>query len=196
MLHPKATDIEAGSLVSENGMQLARQRALKAGVIKADDLARGFAWLRPNDLVWNYVINKLPARRRFRRPLTCLFWECQTPPNLSASLWASFLTIYETLAFTKQGEVEMVDHKIDLSKVTADLFILGGVDRSHHPVEGDLSFDPAVRFQGRDLRAQPVGPYAGDPQPADQSQGEILRPEEEGQAPPPPPMHGSRAPRR
>jgi len=38
-----------------------------------------------------------------------------------------FLTIFETLAFTKHGEVEMVDHKIDLSKVTNDLFILGGV---------------------------------------------------------------------
>jgi polyhydroxyalkanoate synthase len=125
VLHPKPTDIEAGSLVSENGMKLARQRALKQGVIKADDLARGFAWLRPNDLIWNYVINNYllgqdpPA-------FDVLFWNADAT-NLSSSLMADFLTLFETLAFTKQGEVEMAGHKVDLSKVTADLFILGGV---------------------------------------------------------------------
>jgi polyhydroxyalkanoate synthase len=125
VLHPKPTDIEAGSLVSENGMQLARQRAMKQGVIKADDLARGFAWLRPNDLIWNYVINNYllgqdpPA-------FDVLFWNADAT-NLSSSLMGDFLTLFETLAFTKQGEVEMAGHKVDLSKVTADLFILGGV---------------------------------------------------------------------
>ena len=125
VLHPKQNDIEAGSLISENGLALARRRANKAGVIKGDDLARGFAWLRPNDLIWNYVINNYllgddpPA-------FDVLFWNADAT-NLSASLMGDFLTIFETLAFTKKGEVEMVDHKIDLSKVTSDLFILGGV---------------------------------------------------------------------
>ncbi len=125
VLHPKNTDIEAGSLVSENGMQLARQRAAKKGIIKADDLARGFAWLRPNDLIWNYVINNYllgmdpPA-------FDVLFWNSDAT-NLSASLMGDFLTLYETLAFTKKGEVEMADHKVDLSAVKSDLFILGGV---------------------------------------------------------------------
>jgi len=125
VLHPKQNDIEAGSLVSENGMQLARRRAAKKGVIKGDDLARGFAWLRPNDLIWNYVINNYlmgddpPA-------FDVLFWNADAT-NLSASLMGDFLTAFETLAFTRKGEVEMVDHKVDLSKVTSDLFILGGV---------------------------------------------------------------------
>ncbi|GMN03553.1 alpha/beta fold hydrolase [Erythrobacter sp. MTPC3] len=125
VLHPKQTDIEAGSLVSENGMKIARQRADKAGIIKADDLARGFAWLRPNDLIWNYVINNYllgmdpPA-------FDVLYWNADAT-NLSASLMGDFLTLFETLAFTKKGEVEMADHMVDLSKVTADLFILGGV---------------------------------------------------------------------
>ncbi|WP_114520138.1 alpha/beta fold hydrolase [Altererythrobacter sp. ZODW24] len=125
VLHPKQNDIEAGSLVSENGMELARGRAAKKGVIEGDSLARGFAWLRPNDLIWNYVINNYllgedpPA-------FDVLFWNADAT-NLSASLMGDFLTIFETLAFTKKGEVEMVDHKVDLSKVKSDLFILGGV---------------------------------------------------------------------
>ena len=125
VLHPKERDIEAGSLVSENGMKLAKQRAAKKGIIKADDLARGFAWLRPNDLIWNYVINNYllgqdpPA-------FDVLYWNSDAT-NLSASLMGDFLTLFETLAFTKKGEVEMAGHKIDLSKVTSDMFILGGV---------------------------------------------------------------------
>ncbi len=125
VLHPKQNDIEAGSLVSENGLALAKRRAAKKGIIKGDDLARGFAWLRPNDLIWNYVINNYllgqdpPA-------FDVLFWNADAT-NLSASLMGDFLTIFETLAFTKTGEVEMVDHKIDLSKVASDLFVLGGV---------------------------------------------------------------------
>ncbi|MEM9311238.1 MAG: alpha/beta fold hydrolase [Pseudomonadota bacterium] len=125
VLHPKPTDIEAGSLVSENGLQLARQRAAKQGIIKADDLARGFAWLRPNDLIWNYVINNYllgmdpPA-------FDVLFWNSDAT-NLSSTLMGDFLTLYETLAFSTPGETEMADHMVDLTKVTSDLFILGGV---------------------------------------------------------------------
>lgn len=125
VLHPKQTDSEVGSLVSENGMELAKQRAAKAGIIKANDLARSFAWLRPNDLVWNYVINNYllgqdpPA-------FDVLFWNADAT-NLSASLMGDFLTLFETLAFTRKGEVEMADHMVDLSKVKSDMFILGGV---------------------------------------------------------------------
>ena len=125
VLHPMQNDIEAGSLMTENGLKLAKQRAAKAGIIKGNDLSRGFAWLRPNDLIWNYVINNYlmgddpPA-------FDVLFWNADAT-NLSATLMGDFLHIFETLAFTRKGEVEMVGHKVDLSKVTSDLFILGGV---------------------------------------------------------------------
>lgn len=125
VLHPMQSDSEAGSLISENGLALARQRANKAGIIKGDDLSRGFAWLRPNDLIWNYVVNNYlmgddpPA-------FDVLFWNADAT-NLSASLMGDFLTLFETLAFTKKGEVEMAGHRINLSTVTSDLFILGGV---------------------------------------------------------------------
>jgi polyhydroxyalkanoate synthase len=125
VLHPKQNDIEAGSLMTENGMALAKRRAAKQGVIAGDDLARGFAWLRPNDLIWNYVINNYllgedpPA-------FDVLFWNADAT-NLSASLMGDFLHLFETLAFTKHGEVEMAGHRIDLSQVDAPLFVLGGV---------------------------------------------------------------------
>jgi len=125
VLHPKQTDVEAASLMSDNGMKLAKQRAAKKGIIKADDLARGFAWLRPNDLIWGYVINNYllgqdpPA-------FDVLYWNSDAT-NLSATLMGDFMNLYENLAFSSPGSTEMADHKVDLTKVTSDLFILGGV---------------------------------------------------------------------
>ncbi|TCJ39352.1 alpha/beta hydrolase [Parafrankia sp. BMG5.11] len=125
VLHPQHGDIEAGALMTDNGLALARKRAAKGGIIRGDDLSRGFAWLRPNDLIWNYVVNNYllgddpPA-------FDVLFWNSDAT-NLSATLMGDFLTLSETLAFTRKGEVEMAGHMIDLSKVDADLFILGGV---------------------------------------------------------------------
>jgi len=147
VLHPMQNDTEAGSLISENGLKLARRRAEKAGIIKGDDLARGFAWLRPNDLIWNYVINNYllgqdpPA-------FDVLFWNADAT-NLSASLMGDFLTIFETLAFTKKGEVEMVGHKVDLSKVDSDLFILGGV--TDHITPWKATYRSTQLFGSKDI---------------------------------------------
>ncbi len=147
VLHPLQNDIEAGSLVSENGMKLARRRAEKAGIIKADDLARAFAWLRPNDLIWNYVVNNYllgedpPA-------FDVLFWNSDAT-NLSGSLMGDFLTLYETLAFTKKGEVEMAGHKIDLSKVTSDILMVGGV--TDHITPWKATYRSTQLFGSKDI---------------------------------------------
>jgi polyhydroxyalkanoate synthase len=125
VLHPKQNDLEAGSLMSQNSLELAKQRAAKQDVIPGNSLARGFAWLRPNDLIWNYVINNYlmgddpPA-------FDVLFWNADAT-NLSASLMGDFLTIFESLAFVNHGELNMAGHDIDVSKVKNDMFILGGV---------------------------------------------------------------------
>ncbi len=124
VLEPRAGDTEASSLVSHNGIALARQRAAKKGVIEGSSLARGFAWLRPNDLIWNYVINNYllgddpPA-------FDILFWNADAT-NLSSSLMGDFLELFEANAYASPGTYEVAEHTLDLTKVTADMFILGG----------------------------------------------------------------------
>ena len=125
VLHPKQTDVEAAALMSDNGMQLAKQRAAKQGVIKADELARGCAWLRPNDRIWGYVIN-IFLLGQDTPAFDVLFWNSDAT-KLSATLMGDFMTLFEELAFANPGKTEMAGHKVDLSKVTSDLFILGGV---------------------------------------------------------------------
>jgi polyhydroxyalkanoate synthase subunit PhaC len=124
VLEPRAGDTEASAMVSHNGINLARQRASKKGVIEGSSLARGFAWLRPNDLIWNYVINNYlmgedpPA-------FDILYWNADAT-NLSAALMGDFLELFEANAYAEPGTYEVAGHMLDLTKVTTDMFILGG----------------------------------------------------------------------
>lgn len=125
VLAPQITDSEAGALVSENGIKLARQRSAAKGILEGSSLNRMFAWLRPNDLVWNYVINNYLLGED---PLAfdILHWN-NDATNLTAALHSDYLRVYEEQPFVNPGVAEFAGHKVDLTKVTNDLFILAGV---------------------------------------------------------------------
>tara|TARA_R110002124_G_scaffold10097_4_gene51047 strand:- start:214 stop:1911 length:1698 start_codon:yes stop_codon:yes gene_type:complete len=125
VLDPQMEDSDVGALVTKRGIDMARQRSAKKGILSGNDLSRVFAWLRPNDLVWNYVVNnylhgqKPPA-------FDVLFWNNDST-NLTATLHSDYLSLYDTKPFANPGTVEMLGHPIDLSKVKIDSFIVGGV---------------------------------------------------------------------
>ncbi|MEE9435020.1 MAG: alpha/beta fold hydrolase [Sphingorhabdus sp.] len=124
VLEPKKGDTEASSMMSDNGIALARQRAKKKKLIPGNDMARGFAWLRPNDLIWNYVVNNYllgmdpPA-------FDILFWNADAT-NLSTALMSDFLDLFDANAYKEAGTFEIADHMLDLTKMKRDMFILGG----------------------------------------------------------------------
>ena len=125
VLDPQQSDSEVGALVSNNGVELARARSTKEGILKGDDLARMFAWLRPNDLVWNYVVNNY-LMGQDPPAFDILFWNNDTT-NLPAQLHSDLLDMYVNQPFTKHGEIDFAGHKVDISKITNDIFIVAGV---------------------------------------------------------------------
>ncbi len=125
VLDPRNDDSEVGALVSENGIELARQRSFKKGILEGDSLGRMFAWLRPNDLVWNYVINNY-LMGQDPPPFDVLFWNNDTT-NLPAQLHSDYLDLYPKQPFANPGQVEFAGHVVDLKKVTNDMFIIAGV---------------------------------------------------------------------
>lgn len=125
VLHPEATDSEVGALVSKHGIELARQRSAKKGVLDGASLSRAFAWLRPNDLVWNYVINNY-LHGEDPPAFDILYWN-NDATNLPAQLHSDYLDFYETQPFARPGETTLAGHVVDLRKVKSDLFILAGV---------------------------------------------------------------------
>jgi polyhydroxyalkanoate synthase subunit PhaC len=125
VLAPERTDSEVGALVSDHGIKLARERSAKKGILEGASLARMFAWLRPNDLVWNYVINNY-LHGEDPPAFDILHWNNDTT-NLTASLHSDYLRVYEEQPFINPGKSEIAGHLVDLTKVTNDLFILAGV---------------------------------------------------------------------
>lgn len=125
VLDPQREDSDVGSLVSDNGIELARQRSAKEGVLKGESLARMFAWLRPNDLVWNYVINNY-LMGQDPPPFDVLFWNNDST-NLPAKLHSDYLDMYVHQPFANPGKVEFAGHLLDLTKVTNDVFVVAGV---------------------------------------------------------------------
>lgn len=125
VLDPQRQDSEAGSLVSKHGIRLARQRSARKGILEGHSLARMFAWLRPNDLVWNYVINNY-LHGEDPPPFDILYWNNDTT-NLPAQLHSDYLQVYEDQPFAHPGVAMMADHMVDLKKVKNDTFIVAGV---------------------------------------------------------------------
>ncbi len=125
VLQPEATDSEVGALVSKHGIELARQRSAKKGILEGSSLSRSFAWLRPNDLVWNYVVNNY-LNGEDQPAFDILYWN-NDATILPAKLLSDYLDFYETQPFANPGKVELAGHRVDLSKVTNDLFLLAGV---------------------------------------------------------------------
>lgn len=128
VLDPQRTDSEVGSLVSERGIELARGRSRKKGILEGSSLARSFAWLRPNDLIWSYVVNNYLLGED-PPPFDILYWNADHT-NLPAQLHSDYLDLYKLQPFTKPGKVEFAGHLLDTKKITADTLIIAGV-RDH-----------------------------------------------------------------
>jgi polyhydroxyalkanoate synthase subunit PhaC len=125
VLAPEKTDSEVGALISDHGIKLARERSAKKGILEGSSLSRMFAWLRPNDLVWNYVINNY-LHGEDPPAFDILHWNNDST-NLTAALHSDYLRVYEEQPFINPGKADIADHQVDLTQVTNDLFILAGV---------------------------------------------------------------------
>lgn len=125
VLQAEKDDSELGLFVSDKAIEAARNHSRKKGVLEGDQLAKGFAWMRPNDLIWNYVVNNYllgedpPA-------FDVLYWNSDTT-NLPAQLHSDYLDITSDRRFSPDSDVEFMGHKIDLKNVTQDAFMLAAV---------------------------------------------------------------------
>lgn len=125
VLDPQKDDSDLGQIVSERSLEIARRYSRSKGVLDGESLARMFAWMRPNDLVWNYVVNNYLLGED-PPPYDVLFWNNDTT-NLPAQLHSDYLDMGMQQPFSNPGEVEIAGHVCDLTKVSADMFIVAGI---------------------------------------------------------------------
>jgi polyhydroxyalkanoate synthase len=114
-----------GMFTTEETVEMAIAKSRESGVLDAASMARTFAWLRPNDLVWNYWVNnylmgKDPA------PYDILYWNADST-NLPAKLHEGFLRLMLRNPLVEAGAIEILGTPVNLRDVTFDMYVLAGM---------------------------------------------------------------------
>ncbi|MGV6801082.1 MAG: alpha/beta fold hydrolase [bacterium] len=125
ILDGRKEDSDVGLFISDQAIELARKASQKKGILSGEDLSKSFAWMRPNDLIWNYVVNNYLLGEN-PPPFDILHWNNDVT-NLPAQLHSDYLDIYSDKRFANPGEVDFMGHKIDLREVKQDGFMLAAV---------------------------------------------------------------------
>jgi polyhydroxyalkanoate synthase len=115
----------AAALVSEATAAAAKAASRRRGYLDGRALAEIFAWLRPDDLIWNYWVNNYLQGNK-PPPFDILYWNADTT-RLPAALHAGFIDIGLSNALTQPGKTTMLGSPVDLSKVDVSGYVVAGV---------------------------------------------------------------------
>ena len=113
-----------GSLASRRSIDAALSKARRQGVHSGRDMSRLFAWLRPNDLVWNYAVNNW-LMGQDPPAFDVLAWNADST-ELPVGLYEQYLQMYEGNLLRKPGGLTILGTPIDLSKVDVDAYCMAG----------------------------------------------------------------------
>ncbi|BBZ12629.1 PHA/PHB synthase family protein [Mycobacterium branderi] len=115
----------ASAVMSERAAQAAIRTSAKKGYLDGRAMAEMFAWLRPTDLVWRYWVNNY-VQGRPPAPFDVLFWNADTT-RMTAALHRDMVLMGVHNSLVTPGAVSMLGSPVDLSKVTADAYVIGGI---------------------------------------------------------------------
>ena len=120
----------------DEGMVKYREKEMgKGGLMKGKDLASTFSFLRPNDLVWNYVVGNY-LKGETPPPFDLLYWNSDST-NLPGPFYAWYLrNTYLENKLTKPGKAVVCGEKVDLGKVDIPVYIYGSREDHIVPITG------------------------------------------------------------
>ena len=115
----------ASAVVDERTARVAAAASRARGYLDGRSLAEVFAWLRPNDLIWNYWVNNYLLGKK-PAPFDILFWNADTT-RMTAGLHRDFLELGVANALTKPGAATMLGSPVDLAAVDRDTYQVAGI---------------------------------------------------------------------
>jgi polyhydroxyalkanoate synthase subunit PhaC len=126
VLDPARTmDTTMGLMASEQGFKALKAAVKRKGVVEGAEMARIFAWLRPNDLIWNYWVNNYLLGNN-PPAFDILYWNADTT-RLPAAFHADLIGIFENNPFVHAGEMEVLGEPIDMRQVSVEAYIVAGI---------------------------------------------------------------------
>jgi polyhydroxyalkanoate synthase len=115
----------APAVMSDRAAQAAIRVSARKGYLDGRAMAEMFAWLRPTDLVWRYWVNNYVQGRQ-PAPFDVLFWNADTT-RMTAALHRDMVLMGLNNSLVTPGGVSMLGSRVDLSQVTADAYVIGGL---------------------------------------------------------------------
>jgi len=115
----------ASAVVDERTVRLAAAASRARGYLDGRSLAEVFAWLRPNDLIWNYWVNNYLLGKK-PPAFDILFWNADTT-RMTAGLHRDFLELGAGNTLVSPGTATMLGSPVDLAAVNRDSYIVAGI---------------------------------------------------------------------
>ncbi|MDD0845323.1 class II poly(R)-hydroxyalkanoic acid synthase [Pseudomonas sp. Gutcm_11s] len=128
----------------EQTLESAKRRSYQSGVLDGRDMARVFAWMRPNDLIWNYWVNNYLMGKE-PPAFDILYWNNDNT-RLPAAMHGDLLDLFKHNPLSRAGALEVCGTPIDLSKVNLDSFSVAGIN--DHITPWDTVYRSALLLGG------------------------------------------------
>ena len=135
----------AGAFASRELAAAAVAESARKGYIDGRALQGVFAWLRPNDLVWNYVVNNYLLGKD-PPAFDILYWN-QDTVRLAAGLHRDLIRIALGNLLVHPREVEVLGTPVDLGAITVDSYTVAGLN--DHIVPWENAYRSAQLLGGR-----------------------------------------------
>ncbi len=117
----------------------------RKGYLDGHALEGVFTWLRPNDLVWNYVVNNYLLGKA-PPAFDILYWN-QDTVRLAAGLHRDFIYVGLENSFAHPDELKVLGSPVDLAAVDLDTYCVAGLN--DHIVPWESAYKGALLFGGR-----------------------------------------------
>jgi len=115
----------ASAVIDERAARVAAAASSARGYLDGRSLAEVFAWLRPNDLIWNYWVNNYLLGKK-PPAFDILYWNADTT-RMTAGLHRDFLQLGAANALVSPGAATMLGSPVDLKAVDRDSYIVAGI---------------------------------------------------------------------
>jgi len=117
-------DSPASLFADEQTVEAAKRRSYQRGVLDGGEVARIFAWMRPNDLIWNYWVNNYLLGKT-PPAFDILYWNADNT-RLPAALHGDLLDFFKHNPLTHPDGLEVCGTPINLKQVGLDSFHVAG----------------------------------------------------------------------
>ena len=132
--------------IDDNFVRLREMQMGQGGLMKGQDLASTFSFLRPNELVWNYVVGNY-LKGETPPPFDLLYWNSDST-NLPGPYYAWYLrNFYLENNLIKPGALTVCGEQLDLNKVKLPVYIYGS--REDHIVPADAAYASTQVLPGK-----------------------------------------------